>query len=97
MNSVRKSVKAMLRPYWHRLRGIQIDPFSDASIWPLLFLGEGKESMVVAEIGVFKARSSVAMLTRWNVSHFYAVDLWRPYDEYVTTEVSITTEALQKP
>lgn len=70
-------------------------PFYSASIYPLLYLLLPKRQLVAAEIGVYKAVSSIAMLSTLDIKKFYAIDLWRPYQEYLDKEKSVTTNDLK--
>lgn len=51
-------------------------------IEPLTFLFEGKKDLVVAEIGIFKAGTTIWMLENFDIKHYYAIDPYVVYDEY---------------
>jgi len=79
-----------------RLFGGKEKPVGKTSIDPLLGLFNADQNLTVAEVGVFRAESSVAMLQRWTIKKFYAVDRWEPYDEYIQKEKSQTTRELSE-
>jgi hypothetical protein len=89
-------MKKALYRFWKKIRPYGKDQFEHTSIAPLLSLGTGKDDMVVAEIGVFKADSSVAMLKSWRIRKFYAIDPWATYADYLASEESVTTRAVRE-
>lgn len=43
---------------------------------------EGKKDLVVAELGVLAGKSTIAILIRYDVKKYYAVDMWEMYEGY---------------
>jgi len=51
-------------------------------IEPLMFLLKGKKDIVMAELGIFRCKSSLQVLNNFDVKKYYAIDIWKIYDDY---------------